>query len=267
MLLCRCIYCSSCNCAYLSLSHRVYVCILFRQTVIREWTDDIQIIATEIEKELTDRFSADGGVVVCECLNEMEVVAFFDNKKITYHRDQSFTSDGKFMKNNCQKQHTFTCIFVLGDERELLFKAFKRDDVEVDRWVYPEAEKSFHLQHGSLFLLDPRDEQDALRKVFQIYEKTYFKHRNDGVKGDKMKMSIGLVFRTCVSVVTVNKRTGQLIPPEKKRSSNKKQEECGEYLEQYLESDEKRQMDERMKQKYLSMKRRHHEQIVRDVKW
>lgn len=61
--------------------------------------------------------------MVCECLNEMEVVAFFDNKKITFHRDQSFTSDGTFMKNNSQKQHTFTCIFVLGDER-VMFSTF-----------------------------------------------------------------------------------------------------------------------------------------------
>lgn len=253
--MCRYIYCS--NCAFLSLSHRIYVCILFRHVVIRQWNEDIQFIAKEIESELTKRFSADDGVVVSECLNEMEVVAFFDKKRITYHRDQSYTN-GKFMKNNSQQQHTFTCIFVLGDERELLFKAFISNDVEVDRYEFPKAVESFHLRQGSLFLLDPRDEQDALREVFKIYEKTYFKHANNGVKGDELRMSIGLVFRTCVSVATVNKRTGQLIVPEERRASSEKAKECAEYLEHYLQSNERREMDERMRQKYLSMKSRHH---------
>lgn len=215
----------------------------------------MQIIADAIEKEIVKRFSTDKGVIVTSHLNELEVISFYDGKKITFHRDQTYTADGKFCSNNCQKQHTCTCIFVLGDERVLEFQLFlgkKKSEVN-----HPEAQKMIRLTNGALFFLHPEDEEDSLRKIFKMKERTHFKHRNNGVKGKGNLLSTGLVFRTCVQTRTVYKDTGQLVV----NSSSKPTEtvlKCMNKLEEYEKWTFKDPIDECLKKKYLSMKERHH---------
>jgi hypothetical protein len=85
----------------------------------------MQLIADSIEKELVRLFSSDSGVDVNVSLNELEIVSFYSFKKITFHRDQSYNVKGEFMENNSQKQHTCTCIYVVGDERVLEFQLFR----------------------------------------------------------------------------------------------------------------------------------------------
>lgn len=229
--------------------------IICRQIAYREWTAEMQIIADAIEKELVKRFSADTGVIVTINLNELEVISFYDGKKITFHRDQTYTKEGKFCSNNCQKQHTCTCIFVLGDERVLEFQLFlgkKKSEVN-----HPEAQKMIRLTNGALFFLHPEDEEDSLRQIFKMKERTHFKHRNNGVKGKGNLLSIGLVFRTCVQTRTVYKGTGQLVvnPGSKPTETALK---CMNKLKDYEKWRFKDPIDEGLKNKYLSMKERHH---------
>lgn len=62
-----------------------------------------------------------------------------------------------------------------------------------------------------LFLLHPEDEMDQVRSLFGLKEKkTYFKHTNTGVERAS-HLSIGLVFRTCVTSSRVWAHTGQLV--------------------------------------------------------
>ena len=211
----------------------------------------MQIIADAIEKELVNKFSADKGVDANVRLNELEVISFYDSKKITYHRDQSYTAEGQFMANNCQKRHTCTCIFVLGDERVLEFQLFRGKE----KVRHPEAQKKITLSHGAIFFLNPEDEEDALRKVFEINERTHFKHRNNGVKGGLL--SIGLVFRACVQTRTVYKGTGQLVLTSESSKATETKSKCNRKMKEYEQCWTKRKMDEYLKDKYLSMKQRH----------
>lgn len=230
-------------------AHSIY---LSRQLAYRQWTNDMQIIADAIEKELVHQFSSDEGVDVNVHLNELEVISFYDSKRITFHRDQSYSAKGEFMENNCQKQHTCTCIYVLGDERVLEFQLF----LGKKKLNHPEAEKMIRLTNGALFFLHPKDEEDSLRQLFKMNEKTHFKHRNNGVEFPG-QLSIGFVFRTCVQTRTVYKGTGQLVLNSESKPTNTALV-CERKLKDYEECWTKPKMDEYLKNMYLSMKERHH---------
>lgn len=211
----------------------------------------MQIIADAIEQVLLHKFSADPNVDVNVHLNELEVISFYDWKKITFHRDQSYTAEGKFCSNNCQKQHTCTCIFVVGDERVLEFQLF----LGKEKVSHPEALKRITLSNGALFFLHPKDEEDAMRQIFEMNERTHFKHRNNGVEGGLL--SIGLVFRACVQTRTVYKGTGQLVLNSKNSKSTKTKRKCKRKLNSFLKSKGKITLDNNLKLIYLSMKKKH----------
>lgn len=231
--------------------------ITHRHSVYREWTEEIQLIADAIEKELVNNFSSDKGVDITVGLNEMEVVSFYDSKRITFHRDQSYSEHGEFMANNCQKQHTCTCIFVLGDDRVLEFQAYLNKKKEVD---HPEAKKSIRLTNGGLFFLHPEDEADAVRELFETDKRSHFKHRNNGVVGNG-QLSVGLIFRTCVQTRTVYKRTGQLVLDSEPTNTAIL---CEQKLNEYLKCWTKNLMDDYLKKKYLAMKERHYKRKSTD---
>ena len=209
----------------------------------------MQTIASAIEKELVEAFSSDSSVDVSDCLNEVEIVSFYKDKRITFHRDQTY-KDGKFAEDNCQKQHTCTCIFVLGDPRDLEFQLHLGKEILNH---HPKAYKEITLTNGALFFLHPQDEEDRVREIFDMKHRTHFKHRNNGVKGDKDKLSVGLVFRTCTKTKTVLKATGQLVDPNITQAS----EVCRTKLNRYIRSVMKRVTDNRLKTLYVSMKSRH----------
>ena len=210
----------------------------------------MQIISDAIEKELVNKFSSDEGVDVNVHLNELEVVSFYNSKKITFHRDQSYTKKGVFMENNCQKQHTCTCIYVIGDERILEFQLFLGKE-KID---HPEARKMIRLTNGALFFLHPKDEEDSLRQLFEMNGRTHFKHRNNGVKCGG-KLSIGLVFRTCVQTRTVYKGSGRLVLDSEPTETALI---CERRLNDFEKCWTKNHMDDYLKNKYLSMRKRHH---------
>eukprot|EP00986_Skeletonema_menzelii_P015056 scaffold10966_cov80-Skeletonema_menzelii.AAC.2 len=85
------------------------------QVAYREWTAEMQIIADAIEQELLHKFSADPNVDVNVHLNELEVISFYDWKKITFHRDQSYTAEGKkFEATIVKRYHLHSCKLKMG---------------------------------------------------------------------------------------------------------------------------------------------------------
>jgi hypothetical protein len=210
----------------------------------------MQLIADSIEKELVRLFSSDSGVDVNVSLNELEIVSFYSFKKITFHRDQSYNVKGEFMENNSQKQHTCTCIYVVGDDRVLEFQLF----LGGKKVHHPEANKMIPLTNGALFFLHPKDEEDVVREMFALDKRTHWKHRNNGVKCEE-KLSIGLVFRNCVQTRAVWKGTGQLVLDSLEPTPKARQ--CERKLNEYTECETKNLMDECLKKKYLAMKQRH----------
>ena len=224
----------------------------------------MQAIADAIQEELQTIFSNDAGVDTNVDLNELELISFYDNNRITYHRDQSYSKKGEFKSNNCQKRNTCTCILVLGDTRHLEFQLFrnqpgKKPDKPVS---HPLAQRTIPLKHGSLFFLHPEDEETKVRNLFRKSYQTFFKHRNDGVK--KGHLSVGLVFRCCVETRSVYKSSGLLVPDSNQTHGKKKEKtvtarNCERKLKQYLRNKkEKEAMDNRLKDTYLSMKQRHY---------
>ena len=212
----------------------------------------MQFIADAIEKELVKKLSEDPQVDVNVHLNQLEVISFYDWKKITFHRDQSYSADGQFCSNNCQKQHTCTCIFVVGDTRVLQFQLFKGQK----KLSHPQALQKIQLTHGALFFLHPADEEDSIRQMFHTNERTHFKHCNNGVEDGLM--SIGLVFRACVQTRTVYNGTGQLVITSNNTKLTKTKQKCTQKLKLYTNSKAHKDMDKHLNNIYSKMKKRHH---------
>ena len=130
------------------------------------------------------------------------------------HRDQWWSCGDQFMKSmNSQEQDSATCILTLGDTQDLLFQCYKNNDtgnrtgpIMIDEEV---SSHKFHFNHGSLFILHPRDKITMLRTIFDEYYSTYFKHRNIFLGKDII--SIGLAFRTTFRTVNVNAEPGKFV--------------------------------------------------------
>ena len=183
-----------------------------RHFVFNSWTTEIQQIADSIEKYAKDMFSLDESVDVSHPLNSLELAIFYGRKRIGWHRDQIY-KNGLFQNaKNSQQENTFTYILVVGNTRPLEMQLFKdiagKGASEVNskqRCFY----KMFEFKHGALFLLHPQDEKDIFRSFYDEDVRSYFKHRNTGVKSGEM--SIGFVFRTASKRKEVFNSSGQLV--------------------------------------------------------
>ena len=198
------------------LSHLYLSC---SQLVCRKFDSDMERISNAIFTFLKS-LSIDVPFSVEE-LNHMVLLAYYDKehvdkdvKQLGMHRDQRWSSGGKFMNSsNSQQQNTATCILTLGDTRDISFQCYKDNDTGDKKGpIMIDNEFSSHkfcLKHGSLFILHPRDEITMLRIIFDEYCSTYFKHGN--VFFGKDGISIGLAFRTTFRTANVNAETGQFI--------------------------------------------------------
>jgi hypothetical protein len=235
---------------------------------IRPFTTGMQRIADAIQDYI--KTADPGGTVDVEAeLNTLEVVVFYEQKKIVFHRDQCRDKNGRFLHNkNSQKYNTFTCILVVGDDRDLKMQLF---DQYKTRVFGPQTSKVFNFKHGSLFLLHPDDEADLVREMFGLPEKTYFMHKNDGVKEDG-QLSIGLVFRACIARREVVKGTGQLVLDEKDLAVTRKpkfsrrtgkvvrfmKKEKISVLSEFLKGEKKEEMDRYLSRLYQKMERKYY---------
>ena len=193
--------------------------VLFNQLVCRQLSSDMNKIAHAIYSFLKQA-PIDIPFTIKE-LNHMVFLAYYDKqhigkdiKQITMHRDQRWTSGGKFMRTqNSQEQDTATCVLTLGGTRDLSFQCFmdnftgdKRGSISIDKYL---SSHTFSLTHGSLFILHPSDEETFLRNYFDQQHGTYFKHGN--VFFGKDGITIGLAFRTTFRSAVVNAQTGQFV--------------------------------------------------------
>lgn len=131
--------------------------------------------------------------------------------KLNFHRDQVYNRHGEFLAaKNSQKEGTPTCVLTFGDTRILQFKLFHYQEQTNGNYrmkPYDGIDNiDIQLNHGSLFVLHPKDEIPLLRSVCP--GKSFFKHGN--VKfGGNGKMSIAFICRSCTHTAKVNNFTGQ----------------------------------------------------------
>lgn len=134
------------------------------------------------------------------------IATYVDDKKIQEHCDQRWTPTGEFMDNqNSQVEGTATVVLVIGGCRSLDFVMYGHNgNTQIEVGVRARID----LKHGSLFVLDPSDEEPTKRNNFDQYSYTFYKHSSDGVEGRNSEMSIGIVFRTTNHLVEVYRDTG-----------------------------------------------------------
>lgn len=141
------------------------------------------------------------------------VATYLDAMMIQAHCDQRWSADGKFIESqNSQVKDTATVVLVIGESRSLDFEMYRYNGKEQ---VQVGVKGRFQLEHGSLFILHPKDEEPKKRKNFERYGRTFYKHSSNGVEGRELEMSIGIVFRSTNHLVEVNRKTGLVVLDEK----------------------------------------------------
>ena len=149
--------------------------------------------------------------------NSMVFFVYYDKKdkgksvlQLPFHRDQRWSSSGKFQSTlNSQKKDTPTVVLTLGDARKLYVQCFRdSNDCRSARVSGKWSDEEFVQTHGSLFELDPGDEETKLRKLFNSFNASYFKH--GGVQFGN-GLSIELPFCTATNTRPVDSATGKMV--------------------------------------------------------
>ena len=104
---------------------------------------------------------------------------------------------------------------------------------------------SFHLSHGSLFVMHPADERKEWRFELDDGDLTYFQHGN--VIFGKDGLSIGLVFRATSRTIKVWKETGMLALSDTQLNADMFKDHINK-LNRYMNSSEKRENDDKLEE-------------------
>ena len=217
-------------CCFLpNIFHSSYCIFPFSQLTSRRFTEEMRVIANCIYEELLSVHNNDPSVVVAP-INNLEVLTYYGKKGIRWHRDQVYNKDGSFQQSqNSQLKGTVTSILILFDNRELEMGLFKRGATS----PLHKDTKMFLFEHGALFHLHPRDEEDQIRTIFKQTIQCFYKHRGKGVKKDS-EFSVGFVFRSCAKQWRVCSETGKFIvdlTEGEKAKLRKKEEMVDDYME------------------------------------
>ena len=122
----------------------------------------------------------------------------WERKSCEWHRDVTHTNRGKPLQNNTQIPGTPVFILTYGDEKSLRFQKYSGNQrLNIPEIVFPQ-------KHGSLFLLDPRDE-----KTDDLGE--FWKHMSDMNRDESITFSF--TFRSVAKTVEVT-NTGKLATPQ-----------------------------------------------------
>jgi len=211
--------------------------------------------------------NAQGESFTVKDLTHMVFIAYYDKKgdkknvdQLAYHRDQRYTRKGNFMHTmNSQEKDTATCILTLGDPRTLHLQCFrdndKRDGKGSIKIHKQYASEEVVLNHGSLFVLHPKDEETVLRQYFHDTKSTFFKHGK--IMFGRKGLSIGLAFRTTVHYKEVEAETGKLVLRDEIEAIDKYQANV-RVLDEYL-ADESRKCtnDNKLTSLYLDIKKKY----------
>lgn len=211
------------------------------QRCCREMSASMLSICNIVEKLMKKYLGDDNTVNTNVDLNTCELICYYDDKRIRYHRDMTYTKNGDYnLKSNSQIESTAVCILVIGDTRELLFRLHDYDNKAYGDVI------TMPLMHGCVLFLHPNDERDVLRWISseQEYVHTHYRHCSEGVAGDKNLFSIGFVFRACHTTHLVDTQTGAFSPT--RRDSSRKCLDCDKALKEYFSpsKNEEREADE-----------------------
>ncbi len=213
----------------------------FRQLAIRPFSSELKTIAKNIECFLIEQYNSDKTVVL-KPFTTATIITYLNQMKLPEHKDQIYKNDGSFdQSQNSQLENTITAILCFGDTRWLDFSLHKRTHRTIQKVCYSQ---SFELSHGTLFVLHPQDEVPLVRKLNEKDEQTFFKHSSKGIKGGG-GMSLGIVFRSTVSLCEVNKKTGCLL-----HSCEKEQTEKDRVLLDYCSSENKKIDEKELESKW-----------------
>ena len=177
------------------------------QMTCREMSTEMKLIRSKLQEIMVETFAGDNTVNTDVNLNTCELIMYYNDKGIPYHRDMTFSRDGKYIeKKNSQVENTPVVILAVGDTRELEFALHNYDG-----YRQQDKPKIIKLSHGTVFMLHPSDEKDSSRIINGESCVSHFRHKSKGVKGRDGSLSIGFVFRCTKSRQLVNKFTGQYI--------------------------------------------------------
>jgi hypothetical protein len=186
------------------------------QSVARDFPEELKKISSCVHEFVSSVYEKEEGVVI-KPFNTAVVLLYYDRKdedrdyvQIHYHRDQRFNCNGEFiLSQNCQLEHSFTCVLSIGDTRSLNFQLHRNTPMKDLKEV---RHTSFQLSHGSLFVLHPSDEKPRMRDCLYSECNSFFKH-GDVRFGSNKKLSMGIAFRTSIHSFEVCKRSGKFIIP------------------------------------------------------
>lgn len=118
---------------------------------------------------------------------------------LAYSSDIEFNTKGEFVKDNSQKENTPVVVLTLGDPRTVHMK--KRKKGKDGNWMNNEREKThdFLLTSGSIFVLDPADEE-LKERGRENQGLSQFHHRVKVTKG----LSMAIMFRTVTTKAKIH---------------------------------------------------------------
>ena len=76
------------------------------QLVFRDFNPEIEYICNIIKQEINEQFNDDTHVDTKVELNSLEIVTYYDNKEIRYHRDQRDDLSGNFVQRENAQNST-----------------------------------------------------------------------------------------------------------------------------------------------------------------
>lgn len=200
----------------------------FRLSVTREFSEELTSISDTVFKYLSSVYREDSGVVLypfnsavvveydAPLDNTLEIGRFkFNgsrNVQFRFHTDMTFSDDGTFLSwKNSQVEKSLVAILTVGCTRELeMISKSKNGDIQCSEiW-----NRVFHLEHGSLLVIDPRDEEPKFRPCISPAARSFYQHGN--VKfGRPDEMSLAIVFRVSRHLRSFSVLSGQFILSER----------------------------------------------------
>ncbi|KAK1738391.1 hypothetical protein QTG54_011060 [Skeletonema marinoi] len=199
------------------------------QLCCREMCGDMVRIRDTAQRVMEEAFKSDSSVNTGAMFNTCEVIFYYEEKEIRFHRDMTFINGKYSEKCNSQIENTAVGILVVGDSRDLEFALHNPAGQQID-----DDPSIVNLSHGKLLLLHPNDEKDCMRCISGERRECHFRHRSKGVKSRAGELSVGFVFRCCKSRQLINKSTGQYIINKSEKSE--KEVEFDSALDSYFKN-------------------------------
>lgn len=193
--------------------------------IIHTWSNEMASMADTIWKAMKedDRYRR-----LCKAGNEfnhVSVHAYRAGHQIQDHEDRRRERRRRNRRNqrairNSMKEGTAVAVFTIGSPRQIFFSRKYKEDGQLQ--VEPQHCYEFMQEHGSLFALDPADEELKMRRNW------WGAYRKDSLFVHKVKcgreqdyFSVAFVFRCLDTTAVVDATTDRVIPEAPANESEK----------------------------------------------